>query len=101
MIDLVKMVSLIAKNEGDKPASIDFNGRVGGFVFRNHNFKVEWTEGNEQVSFESSNNKSPSSTISILENLQHICFDYFKDHLIEYDIALNRKYGFLLITHIQ
>ena len=87
MIDLVKMISVIAKNEGDKPASIDFN--------------VEWTEGNEQVSFESSNNKSPSSTISILESLQHICFDYFKDHLIEYDIALNRKYGFLLITHIQ
>lgn len=101
MIDLAKMVSLIAKNEGDQPASIDFNGRVGGFVFRNHSFNVEWTEGNEQVSFESSNNKSPSLTISILESLQHICFDYFKDHLIEYDIALNRKYGFLLITHIQ
>lgn len=31
MIDLVKMVSLIAKNESDKPASIDFNGRVGCF----------------------------------------------------------------------
>lgn len=101
MIDLVKMVSLIAKNESDKPASIDFNGRVGYLFFRNHSFKVDWTEGNEQVSFESSNNKSPSSTISILESLQHICFDYFKDNLIEYDIALNRKYGFLLITHIQ
>lgn len=31
MIDLVKMVSLIAKNESDKPALIDFNGRVGCF----------------------------------------------------------------------
>ena len=101
MIDLVKMVFLIAKNESDKPASIDFNGRVGCLFFRNHSFKVDWTEGNEQVSFESSNSNSLSSTISILESLQHICFDYFKDHLTEYDIALNRKYGFLLITHIQ
>ena len=101
MIDLVKMVSLIAKNESDKPASIDFNGRVGCFVFRNHSFKVEWKEGNEQVSFESSNSKSLSATIIILESFQHICFDFFKDHLTEYDIALNRKYGFLLITHIQ
>lgn len=45
MIDLVKMVSLIAKNESDKPASIDFNGRVGCLFFRNHSFKVDWTEG--------------------------------------------------------
>jgi len=100
MIDLVKMVSLIAKNESDKPASIDFNGRVG-CLFSVIIALIDWTEGNEQVSFESSNSNSLSSTISILESLQHICFDYFKDHLIEYDIALNRKYGFLLITHIQ
>lgn len=101
MIDLVKMVSLIAKNESDKPASIDFNGRVGCFFLLNHSFKVDWREGNEQVRFESSNSNSLPSTINILESLQHICFDYFKDHLTEYDIALNRKYGFLLITHIQ